>query len=97
MAIAAARRGDSPAATAAMGRAQAAASELHAEVDAMGSRLVVTSRARFVSAEAFVQEADDLFVGTAPDVPNADTLAELERGVTQVESLLAGVAAPCSS
>jgi hypothetical protein len=96
-AITAARRGDSPGSQAAMQRAASAAAELHRQVDAMDGRLTVTSRARFVSAEAFAQQADELFLGTAPALPNADTLVELERGLTQVESLLSGVAAPCSS
>ncbi|TMC64521.1 MAG: hypothetical protein E6J17_03470 [Chloroflexi bacterium] len=96
-AIAAARRGDSPGSQAAMQRAASAASELQREVDAMSGRLAVTSRARFVSAEAFAQQADTLFLAAAPALPNADALLELDRGLAQVESLLAGVAAPCSS
>jgi hypothetical protein len=95
-AITAARQGDAPGSEAAMKLAQAAASELHRQVDAMG-RLAVTTRARFLSAEAFAQQADELFLGTAPGVPNAATLVELERGVGQLESLLSAVAAPCSS
>ena len=96
-AITAARTGDAPASQEAMQRAQAAASELHRQVEAMGSRLVVTTRARFVSAESFAQQADEVFLGTAPGLPDAQVLLQLERGVTQLESVLAGVAAPCSS
>jgi hypothetical protein len=80
-----------------MDRARNAAAELRTGVDSMGGALVVTTRARFVSAEAFAQQADDLFLGTAPSLPNTDALVELDRGVAQVESLLAVVSAPCSS
>jgi len=80
-----------------MDRARNAATELRTGVDKMGGGLVVTTRARFVSAEALAQQADDLFLGTAPSLPNTDALVELDRGVAQVESLLAVVSAPCSS
>jgi hypothetical protein len=94
-AIAAARQGDGPGSLAAMDRATLLGDQLRSRVESAGGGLAVTTRARFISVEAFAEQAHALFLGSAPGLPNEDLLVELDRGVTQVESLLSAIG--CSS